>query len=133
MMFAIMMVTAIVLMISFDISLSPNAPIVLNDTVAPNALFVCPVTKSIWTDIASGIGVLRRPLLIGLFFAIMILTAVWSWALYQNLLKDKFDSSNLSKNNYDFDYNIINLLNNTTYQDKNVFEISKKIDARTWP
>lgn len=91
MMFAIMMVTAIVLMISFDISLSPNAPIVLNDTVAPNALFVCPVTKSIWTDIASGIGVLRRPLLIGLFFAIMILTAVWSWALYQNLLKDKFD------------------------------------------
>lgn len=91
MMFVIIMITAIVLMVSFDISLSPTSPIVLNEAVAPNALFVCPVVDSSWTRIAAGIGQFTRPLLIGLFFSVMILTAVWSWALYQNLLKDKFD------------------------------------------
>lgn len=91
MMFAVIMVTAIVVMVSFNISLAPNAPIILNDTVAPNALFVCPVTDSIWTQIAAGIGRFARPLKIALFFSIMILIAVWLWALYQNLLKDKFD------------------------------------------
>lgn len=39
------------------------------------------------------------------------------------------EESNLNnKGNYEFDYNIINLFNNTTYQNKNVFELSKKID-----
>ena len=91
MMFAIMMLTAIVLMVSFDISLSSNTPIVLQDAVAPNALFVCPVTDSVWTKIAAGLAHAKRPLVIGFVFAAMILAAVWSWALYQNLLKDKFD------------------------------------------
>lgn len=91
MMFAVIMVTAIVLMVSFNITLSPNTPIVLNDTIAPNALFVCPVTDSGWIQVADGLGHFTRPLVIALFFAMMILTAVWSWALYQNLLKDKFN------------------------------------------
>lgn len=34
------------------------------------------------------------------------------------------------KNSYEFDYNIINLLNNTRYQDKNMFELNKKIDEK---
>ncbi|MEE1030177.1 MAG: hypothetical protein UIC65_04085 [Alphaproteobacteria bacterium] len=91
MMFTVIMITAIVLMVSFGISLGPNTPIALNDAVAPNALFVCPVKDSGWTQIAAGIGQFTRPLVISLFFAIMILAAVWGWALYQNLLKDKFD------------------------------------------
>ena len=37
---------------------------------------------------------------------------------------------NTLKNNYEFDYNIINLLNNTKYQDKNIFELNKKIDEK---
>ena len=45
-------------------------------------------------------------------------------------LKDNEDVSKFGKNSYDFDYNIINLLNKTTYQDKNVFEISKSIDEK---
>lgn len=32
------------------------------------------------------------------------------------------------KNNYEFDYQIIDLLNKTQYQDKNIFEFNKKID-----
>ena len=37
---------------------------------------------------------------------------------------------NTLKNNYEFDYNIINLLNNTKYQDKNIFELNKTIDEK---
>lgn len=103
MMVAVMMITAIVLMISFDISLSTStSAITLDPSVAPNALFVCPVPQdSVWAEIASGLSILKRPLLIGLFFAVMVLTAVWLWALYQNLLKDKFDR-NAFKNPWGF-------------------------------
>lgn len=97
MMFAIIMLAVIVLMVSFNVSLSPNAPIVLNDAVAPNALFVCPVTDSFWTQVAGGLSQVKRPLVIAFFFAVMILIAVWSWALYQNLLKDKFDRGSFKK------------------------------------
>lgn len=34
------------------------------------------------------------------------------------------------KNTYEFDYQIIDLLNKTQYQDKNIFEINKKIDEK---
>ena len=32
------------------------------------------------------------------------------------------------KNTYEFDYQIIDLFNKTKYQDKNIFELNKKID-----
>ncbi len=91
MMFAVIMLTVIVLMVAFDISFAPHATIAVSDSVAPNALFVCPVTDSMWTSVSAGLSRFTRPLVISLFFAIMILLAVWSWALYQNLLKDKFN------------------------------------------
>lgn len=45
----------------------------------------------------------------------------------KELYKEEENNQN-NKGNYEFDYNIINLFNNTSYQDKNVFELSKKID-----
>lgn len=36
----------------------------------------------------------------------------------------------ISRNQYEFDYNIIDLLNKTEYQDKNIFELSRKIDEK---
>lgn len=38
--------------------------------------------------------------------------------------------TNNSYNNYEFDYQIIDLLNKTKYQDKNIFELNKKIDEK---
>ena len=35
-----------------------------------------------------------------------------------------------NKDNYEFDYNIIDLINKTKYQDKNIFSINKKIDEK---
>lgn len=43
-------------------------------------------------------------------------------------LKNVDDSVSAKKKTYEFDYQIIDLLNKTRYQDKNIFEINKKID-----
>lgn len=92
MLWVVMAVIAIMLMVAFDLSLSPTEPIVLADNIAPNALFVCPVsTDSVWVDISNGLNQVRTWVVIGLLFAVFLLIAIWSWALYQNLLKDKFD------------------------------------------
>ena len=42
--------------------------------------------------------------------------------------KDKIGPEN--NNNYEFDFNIIDLFSNTEYQNKNVFELNKKIDEK---
>lgn len=40
------------------------------------------------------------------------------------------DSTSAKKKTYEFDYQIIDLLNKTKYQDKNIFELNKKIDEK---
>lgn len=50
--------------------------------------------------------------------------------LKEREIKETKELENKDKTNYEFDYNIINLLNNTKYQDKNIFELNKKIDEK---
>lgn len=40
------------------------------------------------------------------------------------------EETSAKKNTYEFDYQIIDLLNKTQYQDKNIFEINKSIDEK---
>jgi len=40
------------------------------------------------------------------------------------------DETSTKKNTYEFDYQIIDLLNKTQYQDKNIFDLNKKIDEK---
>ena len=40
------------------------------------------------------------------------------------------EETSTKKNTYEFDYQIIDLLNKTQYQNKNIFEINKKIDEK---
>ena len=47
----------------------------------------------------------------------------------KELQKEEKESTG-DNNNYEFDYNIIDLLNKTKYQDKNIFTINKKIDEK---
>ena len=47
----------------------------------------------------------------------------------KELIQDKDKKVN-GNNNYEFDYSIIDLFNNTKYQDKNIFELSKKMDEK---
>ena len=45
-------------------------------------------------------------------------------------LKREEQDTSADSNNYEFDYKIIDLLNKTVYQDKNVFELNKEIDEK---
>ncbi|MBE6458034.1 MAG: hypothetical protein E7011_04500 [Alphaproteobacteria bacterium] len=90
MLYAVIMLVAIVLMTSFGITLSPTEPIAVSAAAAPNTLYVCPAASSVWDTLANGLGQFTRPIIIGFIFVLMLLVFSWCWALYQNLLKDKF-------------------------------------------
>lgn len=97
MLFAIILLTIIVLMASFDFSLDGSPPIQLPPDISGRALFVCPATGGFWDAIAAGFSFFARYVLIGFFFAAIILAFMWGWALYQNLLKDSFNKDAFSK------------------------------------
>lgn len=90
MLFAIVMLTAIVLMVSFDLQFGATSAVAISESAAAGALYVCPAASPTWDSIAHGIVPLVRPITMGFFFSAMILAFVWGWALYQNLLKDSF-------------------------------------------
>ncbi len=90
MMFAIILLTSIILMTAFNINLGPNETVAVSAVNAPNALYVCPAASGLWDGLSVGFAMFKRPLIIGFFFSLIILLFTWGWALYQNLLKDKF-------------------------------------------
>ena len=47
----------------------------------------------------------------------------------KELIKEE-DNNSINSNNYEFDYKIMDLLNKTKYQDKNIFELNKMIDDK---
>ncbi|MCL2017442.1 MAG: hypothetical protein FWG80_01540 [Alphaproteobacteria bacterium] len=86
----------IVVMATFDIApggfvgikpASHNLP----DSVAANALFVCPVADPTFDEIARELSRFRKQLNMIFLFSFMFILAVASWAFYQNLIKDKFE------------------------------------------
>lgn len=91
MLFAIVMLTAIVLITSFGLQLSSTTPLVVPENMAGSVLYVCPMASPTWDSVATSIGPFIRPITVGFFFAAMLLMFSWGWALYQNLLKDKFE------------------------------------------
>ncbi len=97
MIWAIMAVAAIIIMSSFNLHLFPAAtPIPVPESAAGTALYVCPVASSTWDNIARGMGMFSTQIIIGFIFVLMLILAVWGWAMYQNLLNDKFDRKSFS-------------------------------------
>lgn len=91
MLFAIVLMTAIILASSFGLHVMSIDPIYsLSKEVAGSALYVCPTTSSSWDSIARTIRPGMFYINIIFFFALMLLMFNWGWALYQNLLKDAF-------------------------------------------
>lgn len=97
MLFAIIMLVSIVVVVSFGLQLSPNAPIALSPESAANALYICPTTSPFWDGFAQALISFHRYLVIGLFFVVMLLMFSWGWALYQNLLSDSFKRDSFKK------------------------------------
>ena len=94
----IMMMTVVILMATFHLSLDGSLPSVKVPAAARGStLFVCPIIKDTWHDIAEGFGQFAPYITIGFFFCAILLLFVWGWALYQNLLKDEFKRENFTK------------------------------------
>ncbi|MBO5833359.1 MAG: hypothetical protein J6R22_00145 [Alphaproteobacteria bacterium] len=91
MLFAIMAMISIVLMSAFNLTLLPAEGIRLSAANAASALYVCPADGGAWTAFAKNIHPFAKPVSIIFIFCIILLIFSWSWALYQNLLKDKFN------------------------------------------
>lgn len=91
MIWVILFILAVILMSSFDISLAPHQPVQIPLAARANALYVCPAAENTWNTISNGIMPFRRYINIGLIFAGLFVGVMWLWALYQNLLKDKFN------------------------------------------
>ncbi len=90
MMFAIIALTAIVLVSSFGLQLDPTTPIQVPQSAVGHELYVCPVASPTWDSIATALNPFVRTIVVAFFFAAMLIMFTWGWALYQNLLADKF-------------------------------------------
>ena len=97
MLFAIVALTAIVLVSSFGLQLAPNDAIVVAPDVVGNVLYVCPGASTFWDGFSAALQPFQRYMIIGLFFVLMLLLFSWGWALYQNLLSDSFKRDSFKK------------------------------------
>lgn len=92
--FAVCLFAIIILAVSFNMNLGGDAPVKLNSGINPeNVLYVCEIkTDSIWHQISQSLHLLGKYATFFFSFAGIVLFFSWGWALYQNLLKDKFNA-----------------------------------------
>ena len=89
--FAVSVFTIIIVAASFHLNLGGDSTVTLQPGVNPDSvLYVCPAQSSTWSQVSQGLRLLAD--LAPLFFSFVgiVLLFSWGWALYQNLLKDKF-------------------------------------------
>lgn len=89
--FAIVMLTTIVMISSFNLQIAPGEGVQIPADQLANALYVCPAASQTWDSVSVALRPFVRYIMVGFFFAGMILMFSWGWALYQNLLKDEFN------------------------------------------
>ena len=90
MVFSIVALIAIVVAASFGVQLSPVTPRTVPESVMGTELYVCPATGNNWDLFASAVAPFNHYIVIAFFAVVIMLMFVWGWALYQNLLNDKF-------------------------------------------
>jgi len=89
--FSIAILALIILASSFDLHMGTQHIVNLRDGIDPSTvLYVCPVESSVWTGVSNAIANGRKYASMFFLFFTIILLFSWGWALYQNLLKDKF-------------------------------------------
>jgi len=88
----IIIVIAVIVAGSFGLQLAPGPHYDLADSVAANALFVCPAQSETFDMAARSFASAQGTLVIIFFFVLMLVFALYAWGLYKNLLADKFDA-----------------------------------------
>ena len=90
---AVSLLAVVILAASFDIHLGGVEPVHLRAGVNPgDVLYVCPVENMTFDSLAKSFSILSKQVTLLFTFALIILAFSWGWALYQNLLKDKFSA-----------------------------------------
>lgn len=87
----VLMAIAIIVMSIHNFQLVPGTPIELADSVAGNALFVCPAADIEMDNTAANLTRFRTPLLVIFSIFFMLWIAILGWMIYTALLKDKFE------------------------------------------
>jgi hypothetical protein len=85
---------AIIIMAINNFQLSRVSPIFLPDSVAGNALFVCPAADTAFDMTAAQVAEFKKPLSIIFMFMALLWVAITGWVLYQSMLLDKFERKN---------------------------------------
>ena len=99
--FAVSLLAIIVLAVSFGMNYGENPVVHLRPGIDPsNVLYVCPAQDATWHNISVALSFAGRYAYLLFFFAVFVLLFSWGWALYQNLLKDKFNAD-AYKNSWD--------------------------------
>jgi len=99
--FTVCVLAMIILATSFNMNFGSNPPVRLPNGVKPdNVLYVCPIASSVWDSLATAFRYFSKYAYVLLSFAVIVLMFSWGWALYQNLLKDKFNAD-AYKNSWD--------------------------------
>ena len=89
--FSISVFTIIIVAVSFNFNFGANAPVKLREGINPdNVLYVCNAANTTWENISQGLHFLASFAPFFFSFVGIVLFFSWGWALYQNLLKDKF-------------------------------------------
>ena len=89
---SILIVIAVIVAGSFGLQLMPGPHYDLADSVAANALFVCPAQSEAFDMTAHTFATAQSTLVVIFFFVLMLVFALYAWGLYKNLLSDKFDA-----------------------------------------
>ena len=84
----------IILAASFHMDFGGNPAVHLPNGVNPDSvLYVCPANaQGAWNQFAMALHGVGRYLYLFFAFCVLVLVFSWGWALYQNLLKDKFSA-----------------------------------------
>ena len=91
--FAVSALALIILAAAFDFSFGGNTAVHLRSGINPDdMLYVCPVADNVWDSFAEAMSFGKKYIYMGFLFAGIILLFSWGWALYQNLVKDKFSA-----------------------------------------
>ena len=89
--FAVSLLAIIILAVSFNMNLGGYTPVHLREGINPDSvLYVCPASSEIWDQISESLRLMSKYIYLFFTFAGIVLLFSWGWALYQNLLKDKF-------------------------------------------
>ncbi len=89
---SVSILAVIILSVSFNMNLGGGDPIHLREGINPDSvLYVCPAASGVWNSLSESLHFLSKYASFFFSFVGIVLVFSWGWALYQNLLKDKFN------------------------------------------